>query len=204
MSKRMANSVRGLVREILLSESVAPPSFASSVTHSAGWISPEGEYLYDPNRRDHGEWAAWEVSRNPKMMEELIKRLEAMVNSEPDFSKMSQEELLANFTELMMSANKRKFELPAGRSIEDLYYSSAQSEVRSIATKILLENGWAKVSNAYGIEVWKPTRLILDTWMNLGMEAGSDPERYHNVFDSKKSIVEGDWAELEKFMRRLP
>ena len=200
----MANSVRGLVREILLSESVAPPSFASSVTHSAGWISPEGEYLYDPNRRDHGEWAAWEVSRNPQMMEELIKRLEEMAGPAPDFSKMSQEELFANFTELMMSANKKKLEMPAGRSIEDLYYSSAQSEVRSIATKILLENGWAKVSNAYGIEVWKPTRLILDTWMNLGMEAGSDPERYHNVFDSKKSIVEGDWAELEKFMRRLP
>ena len=194
--------VRSLVRSIL-TEAVAP-NFASSTTHSAGWIDPHGQYHYDPQKRDHGEWAAWEVSRSPQMMDELIRQLEAKASPGPDFSKMSQDEIFANFTELMMSAGKKKLNLPAGRSIEDLYFSDAQSEVRSIATKILLENGWAKVSNAYGIEVWKPTRLILDTWMNLGMEAGSDPERYHNVYNSKSSIVEGDWNELENFMRRLP
>jgi hypothetical protein len=201
--KRFDESLlRSLVRSIL-SESTIAPNFASSVTHSAGWIDPSGRYHYDPQKRDHGEWAAWEVSRNPQMMDELIRQLEANAAPGPDFSKMSQDEIFANFTELMMSSRKKKLNLPAGRSIEDLYYSEAQSEVRSIATKILLENGWAKVSNAYGIEVWKPTRAILETWMNLGMEAGSDPERYHNVYNSKSSIVEGDWNELEKFMRRL-
>jgi len=197
--------IRQLIREMIIQEASSPPSgFASSTTHSVGWISPEGEYLYDPNKRDHGEWAAWEVSRNPDMMSDLIRRLEAMAGSGPDFSKMSQEEIMANFTELMMAANNPKVKLPTGRSIEDLYYSSAQSEVRSTATKILLEAGWGKVSNAYSMECWRPTRILVNAWLDLGMNAGSDPERYHNIFDSKKSLVEGDWQAIESFMKRLP
>jgi len=195
--------VRSLVRG-MLKESSPPSGFASSTTHSVGWIDPGGMYHYDPNKRDHGEWAAWEVSRDPEMMKELIERLEAMAVQGPDLSKMSNQDILANISDIMLASQKPKVTLPAGRSIEDLYYSSVQSEVRSIATKMLLERGWGKVSNAYSLECWKPTRKVVNAWIDLGMQAGSDPERYHNIFDNKKSLVEGDWQVIESFMKRLP
>jgi hypothetical protein len=187
----------------MLMEAMAP-NFASSVTHSAGWISPQGDYYYEPQKRDHGEWAAWEISRNPQMMEELIRRLEDMAGSGPDLSKMSQEDILNNLADIMVSAGKSRVRLPAGRSIEDLYYSDAQSEVRSVAMKMLLEKGWGKISNAYSIEIWKPTRAVLDTWLFLGMDANSDPEKYHEVFGKDKSWVEGDSYAIQDFMEKLP
>ena len=46
-------SIRRLVREMLLIESYPPPNFAQSTTHSVGWIDPGGMYHYDPNKRYH-------------------------------------------------------------------------------------------------------------------------------------------------------
>ena len=87
----------------------------------------------------------------------------------------------------------------------ELYYNAeVQSEVRSVAIRTLLRNGWGKISNAYSMECWKPTRIVVNAWLDLGMSAGSNSDNYHNIFDDKKSLIEGDWQTIEKFAKRLP
>ena len=205
--------VRNLVRSMLAE--AAAPNFASSVTHSAGWISPEGEYFYDPQKRDHGEWAAFQAERDPKLMKTFLEELKKETDPIPPPPPRTPAEQAVYDAKSDTGKRMDDWRRQGGRKLEgkpippynnmgELYYSDIQSEVRSSALRALLMNGWGKVSNAYGIELWKPSKSVLETWMNLGMEAGSDPEMYHNVYDKKGSIVEGDWTMLEKFMRRLP
>ena len=207
--------VRRLVREILLSESVAPPNFASSVTHSAGWINPTGEYFYDPNRRDHGEWAAFQAEKDPKLMATLLAELKKETDPIPPPPPRTPAEQAKYDAKSPTGKRMDDWQRQGGRSLsgkaippyknmEELYYSSIQSEVRFSAQRALLMNGWGKVSNAYGLELWNPSRSVLETWMNLGMEAGSDPEMYHAVYGNKKTFVGGGWSEIESFMRTLP
>ena len=205
--------IRSVVRSIL-TESMAPSNFASSVTHSAGWISPEGEYLYDPNRRDHGEWAAFQVEKDPKLMAtflEVLKQETGPIPPPPPRTPAEQTEYDAKSpTGKKMDDWRRQGgrplsgkAIPAYKDMGELYYSDIQSEVRFSAMRALLMNGWGKVSNAYGLELWNPSRTVLETWMNLGMEAGSDPEMYHTVYGNKKTFVGGGWSEIENFMRRI-
>jgi len=204
--------VRSLVRSMLAE--AAAPDFASSVTHSAGWISPQGEYYYDPQRRDHGEWAAFQAEKDPKLMATLLEELKKETDPIPPPPPRTPTEQAAydkkSPTFQRMDDWRRQGgrplkgkPIPPYKDMSELYYSDIQSEVRSAALRALLMNGWGKVSNAYGIELWKPSKSVLETWMNLGMEAGSDPERYHNVYDKNGSIVEGDWMTIENFMRRM-
>lgn len=72
------------------------------------------------------------------------------------------------------------------------------------ATKELLSRGWAKVSNAYVIQILEPTRTVLEAWLNLGMESGSDPDDIHTIWGEEHPIMTGDWSKIERFMRRLP
>jgi len=204
--------VRSLVRSIL-TEALAP-NFASSVTHSAGWISPGGEYFYDPNRRDHGEWAAFQAEKDPKLMEALLEELKKQTGPIPPPPPRTPEEQAVYDKKSPTLQKMLDWQRQGGRSLkgksippyknmEELYYSDIQSEVRFSAQRALLMNGWGKVSNAYGLELWVPSRVVIETWMNLGMEAGSDPEMYHTIYGNKKTFAEGDWNQIERFMRSL-
>jgi hypothetical protein len=204
--------IRKLVRS-MLAEAVAP-NFASSVTHSAGWISPEGEYFYDPQKRDHGEWAAFQVEKDPKLMATFLEVLKQETGPIPPPPPRTPAEQAVYDAKSEMGKRMDDWRRQGGRKLEgktippynnmsELYYSDIQSEVRSSALRALLMNGWGKVSNAYGIELWKPSRSVIETWMNLGMESGSDPEMYHNIYNKQGSLAEGDWGQIERFMRRL-
>lgn len=204
--------VRSLVRS-MLTEALAP-NFASSVTHSAGWISPTGDYFYDPNKRDHGEWAAFQAEKDPKLMATFLEELKKDTDPLPPPPPRTPAEQAVYDAKSPMGKKMDDWKRQGGRPLEgkaippyknmgELYYSDLQSEVRSAAQRALLTHGWGKVSNAYGIEVWKPSRSVLETWMNLGMDAGSDPEVYHNVYDKNGSLAEGGWDQIERFMRRL-
>jgi len=205
--------VRNLVRS-MLKESAAPQNFASSVTHSAGWISPQGDYFYDPQKRDHGEWAAFQAEKDPKLMAAFLEELKKETDPLPTPPPRSPAEQAAYDAKSPMGKKMDDWRRQGGRPLEgkaippyrdmgELYYSDIQSEVRSAALRALLANGWGKVSNAYGIEVWKPSRSVIEKWLNLGMDAGSDPEMYHNIYDKNGSLAQGGWDQIERFMKRL-
>ena len=211
----MNESIRHLVREILIFESYPPPGFTQSTTHSVGWISPQGEYFYDPNKRDHGEWAAFQIEKDSNLMAQFENALEiecGPINPPPPRTPDEQAvyDAKSDMGKKMDDWRRQGGRPLTGKTIpqysnmSELYYSDIQSEVRSVAMRTLLRNGWGKVSNAYSLELWKPTRTVVNSWLDLGMQAGSDPERYHNIFDSKKSLVEGDWNVIESFMKGLP
>jgi len=207
--------VRSLVRGIL-NESSPPSGFTSSTTHSVGWIDPDGVYHYNPEQRDHGEWAAFHIGRNPSLMPQFEAALEVECGPiDPPPPRTPEEQAVYDAKSPMgkkMDDWKRQGGRPlTGKTIPEfsnmgeLYYNSdIQSEVRSVAMRTLLRNGWGKVSNAYSLEIWKPTRTVVNAWLDLGMNAGSDPERYHNIFDNNKPLAEGDWQAIESFMKRLP
>ena len=205
--------VRSLVRG-MLNESSPPSGFTSSTTHSVGWIDPGGAYHYDPNKRDHGEWAAFQIEKDPNLMSQFEDALKVECGPIPPPPPRTPEEQAIYDAKSDMGKKMDDWKRQGGRKLEgkpippynsmgELYYSDIQSEVRSVAMRTLLRNGWGKVSNAYSMELWKPTRTVVNAWLDLGMNAGSDPERYHNIFDNKKSLVEGDWQAIESFVKRL-
>ena len=205
--------VRSLVRG-MLTESYPPPAFAQSTTHSVGWISPTGEYFYDPSKPDHGEWATFRLEKEPSLMPQFEAALKVECGPiDPPPPRTPEEQAVYDAKSPMgkkMDDWKRQGgrpltgkPIPEYSNMGELYYSDIQSEVRSVAMRTLLRNGWGKVSNAYSLELWKPNRTVIDAWLDLGMQAGSDPERYHNIFDDKKSLVEGDWQAIERFVKRL-
>lgn len=98
----------------------------------------------------------------------------------------------------------QRIEAPPGEDLEWLVYSSGSRGEKEIRN-MLLERGWVKVSNAYTVEVWEPTRTILNSWLDLGMEADCDPEREFLVVGrGNKPLVRGDWHAIERYVKGLP
>jgi len=206
--------VRKLVRSMLV-ESTVPSNFASSATHSAGWISPEGEYFFDPNRRDHGEWAAFQVEKDPKLMATFLEELKKETDPIPPPPPRTPAEQAVYDSKSEMGKKMddwkrqggRKLEgkpIPAYSNMEELYFSNISSEVRSAALRTLFIHNWTKVINAYGIEVGQyPMRAAIDRWMDLGSSAGSNPDNMHIIFSKNKTFVEGDWFDIDQFAKRF-
>jgi hypothetical protein len=206
--------IRNLVRS-MLTESAVPQNFASSATHSAGWISPGGEYFFDPNRRDHGEWAVFQVEKDPKLMAAFLEELKKETDPIPPPPPRTPAEQAIYDAKSEMGKKMddwrrqggRKLEgkpIPAYRDMGELYYSDIQSEVRSAALRTLLMHDWSKVINAYGLEVGEyPQRIAIDKWMELGSSAGSNPDNMHIIFSKNKKFVEGDWFDIDQFAKRF-
>jgi hypothetical protein len=206
--------VRNLVRSIL-AESSVPSNFASSATHSAGWISPDGEYFFDANRRDHGEWAVYHVEKDPKLMATFLQELKKETDPLPPPPPRTPAEQAAYDAKSEMGKKMddwrrqggRKLEgkpIPPYKNMEELYFSDISSEVRSAALRTLLMHNWSKVINAYGLEVGEyPQRIAIDKWMDLGSSAGSNPDNMHIIFSKNKRFVEGDWFDIDQFAKRF-
>jgi hypothetical protein len=206
--------VRNLVRS-MLKESTVPQNFASSVTHSAGWISPDGEYFFEPNRRDHGEWAAFQIEKDPKLMATFLQELKKETDPIPPPPPRSPAEQAAYDAKSEMGKKMDDWRRQGGRKLDgkpippyknmgELYYSDIQSEVRSAALRTLLSHNWGKVINAYGLEVSdNPLRIVIDKWMDLGAEAGSDPGNMHVIFSKDRRFVEGEWFDIDQFAKRF-
>jgi hypothetical protein len=206
--------IRSVVRSILI-ESMAPSNFASSATHSAGWISPEGEYFFEPNRRDHGEWAAFQVEKDSNLMATFLKELKKETDPIPPPPPRTPTEQAAYDAKPEMGKKMDDWRRQGGRKLEgktippyndmsELYYSDIQSEVRSAALRTLLAHDWSKVINAYGLEVGEyPQRIAIDKWMDLGSSAGSNPDNMHIIFSKDKKWVEGDWFDIDQFAKRF-
>jgi hypothetical protein len=172
--------LRQIIREtltLLEGDSHLPRGYVNPQVHSMGWIDPEGTYHYDSDYPDHSEWAGMVAIPNiPGAIEELAQRLEA--------------------------AGALK-DAP-GKDLESLVYSSGAKGEKEIRN-MLLERGWAKVSNAYTIEIWNPTQRVLGTWLDLGMEADCDPTKEFRVFGERGSrLVTGSWTDVEEFLKELP
>ena len=207
--------VRSLVKR-MIAESSPPSGFASASTHSVGWIDPDGVYHYDPDQRDHGAWAAFHIGRDSSLMPQFEDALKVELGPiDPPPPRTPEQQAVYN-AKSTMSKKMDDFRRQGGRPLSgrpipeysnmgELYYNAeVQSEVRSVAIRTLLRNGWGKISNAYSMECWKPTRIVVNAWLDLGMSAGSNSDNYHNIFDDKKSLIEGDWQTIEKFAKRLP
>ena len=166
----------------IIREALTPPNFRSPTRHSSGWIDPAGEYHFDPKLPDHGEWA---LSRllDLKMQDVLLDRTRAAVARS----------IRNGDTELQM---------PEGDDIIAIHAATPWI-VEDAAIKILLSMGWAKVSNAYTIQAQHLTPQILETWMNLGMESGADPEMEHTVWTGDQPRRLAGWDGIERLMRKI-
>jgi hypothetical protein len=78
-------------------------------------------------------------------------------------------------------------------------------QVEDAAHHILTSEGWAAVKNAYMLAVAKlPTPEMLKTWMEIGMESGSDPDHRHVIWIAQKPHrMDDGWAGIERLIRDI-
>lgn len=165
--------LRRMVREMISSD---------RTSHSQGWIDPKGDYHHDPEGSEHGEWAAHKLV-DFGMIDELLEKIEAEVNFRNTYA-------------------TRRMKVPNTDDI-DVIYQSIPLATSEVARDMLLELGWGAVSNAYELSVKYPNRSIIERWIDLGMEAGADPDGTFKIWSGSKLLVSGNMEEVEKFSRRL-
>ena len=154
---------------------------SDATDHSQGWIDPEGTYHYDPRMPEHGEWAAHKLV-DLGMRYQLLDALRAEV------------ERLGRY----LSPPR----MPRTENIE-VVYREIPWIASDVAKDMLQELGWAAITNAYEISAPQPNRAIIDRWLDLGMEAGADPDGLFKIHGSSKLLASGNMEEIEKFSRRL-
>lgn len=172
--------LRRIIRKHLLDEAVT----ASHISHSQGWIDPDGEYHYDRARPDHGEWALHVL---------------------PGLG------LQDAFIDKLGSARGGKYglklpQVPGYPDPESIYYSGKvdQTLVSRVAAELLLGAGWGKVTNAFTLSVDLPSRRVLRSWLDLAIEAGADPDDpYYTIYSNNKQALRGTAYEVERLVSRL-
>lgn len=191
----------------------APEGFARETSHSKGWISPRGEYYYDPQRPDHCDWALEFAKGDP----ELTPKLEAAIRPIVDPPGLSDDEAV-EFLELKQRESDYRNNVVGekpwtwkamGRIAElRLKLRGKQSDpykdtykvymMKDAAKDVLLDAGWGKVSNAYTLEIRPPAPFVIEKWMELAENApGHNPEATHRIFGKERTLLfEGSYWDI--------
>ena len=170
--------VRSLIREMLLREVIS----SSRTSHSQGWIDPQGVHHLDPRMQDHGEWATDYLVKNG-MERQIIEAIPAV-------------------SERMVARGSKPILVPDTQDFS-VIYDKVGWVIDDISTKILMGMGWGKVMNAYTLGMSKPSRTVIDSWLNLGMEAGVNPDASFSIYSRDDVIASGTMEDIENYMRRL-
>ena len=149
-------------------------------------------YCYDPSNPDHGDSAVSIVSSDSEMLSELCESLVSeRVLPEPRVRYL--------------------FSVAVGLVLDHEVLSVL---AKDHSTRILLERGWVKVSNAYTIATGRhPVRICVEKWLDMVMELGDVVDlsekfyvyrrgRTKRIGDTEVAFT-GDFFELEKWARRL-
>ena len=189
---RLASTSHSSSLQPPLQDSVVPFSFASRRGYSSGWIHPTGVYYYDPSNPDHGDSAVSIVSSDVAMLSELC---EALVSERV----------------LPEPRVRYLFSVAVGLVLD---HETLSVLAKDHSSRILLDRGWVKVSNAYTIATGRhPMKACVDKWIDMVTELGDIvnlSEKFYvyrrgrtkRIGDTEVAFT-GDFFELEKWARRL-
>ena len=170
------------ITESQLRRIIREPISINPMSHSQGWIDPEGHYHYDPRLSDHGEWAMHKLL-DLGMSEEMLDGIREEASR-------------------YIQRGDSELRMPDSDDVKEIHRSISWI-VEDVAKDMLLRMGWGKVMNAYTIDVRLPSRTIIDRWLELGMDAGVDADDEFTVYSDDDILVSGDMEEIERFMKKL-